>query len=70
MCRGRGQSVQAGISAAQGLVYAITSQIEAADQSVIQGMFLLFRLWARVLFDRCIAFLYYCILCESIGLRG
>ena len=29
----------------------MTPQTEAADQSVIQGTFLLFRLWARVLFD-------------------
>ena len=44
MGRGRGQSVQAGTSGAQGRVFAITPQAEAADQSVIQGMFLLFRL--------------------------
>ena len=34
-----------------GCVYAITPHIELSDQSVIQGTFLLFRLWARVLFD-------------------
>ena len=51
MGRGQGQSVQAGTSRAQGCVYAITPQVEAADQSVIQGTFLLFHLWARVLFD-------------------
>ena len=51
MGRGRGQSVQAGTSGAQGRVYAITPQTEAAEQSVIQGTFLLFHLWARVLFD-------------------
>ena len=51
MGRGRGQSVQAGTSGAQGRVYVVTPQTEAADQSVIQGTFLLFRLWARVLFD-------------------
>ena len=51
MGRGRGQSVQAGTSGAQGCVYAVTPQTEAVDQSVIQGTFLLFRLWARVLFD-------------------
>ena len=33
MGRGRGQSVQAGTSGAQGRVYAITSQTEAVDQS-------------------------------------
>ena len=47
--RGRGQ--QAGTSGAQGRVYAVTPQTEAADQSVIQGTFLFFRLWERVLFD-------------------
>ena len=51
MGRGRGQSVQARTSGAQGRVYAVTPQTEAADQSVFQGMFLLFRLWARLLFD-------------------
>ena len=35
----------------QGRVYAITPQTEIADQSVIQGTFLLFHLWARLLFD-------------------
>ena len=36
-----------------GRVYAITPQDELADQSVIQGTFLLSRLWTRVLFDFC-----------------
>ena len=40
-----------GTSGAQGRVYAVTPQTEAADQSMIQGTFLLFRLWTRVLFD-------------------
>ena len=35
----------------QGSVYAITPPAESADQPVIQGTFLLSRLWARVLFD-------------------
>ena len=51
MGQGRGQSVQAGTSGAQGRVYVVTPQTEGADQSVIQGTFLLFRLWTRVLFD-------------------
>ena len=51
MGRGRGQSVQVGTSGAQGCVYTVTLQTEVADQSMIQSMFLLFRLWARVLFD-------------------
>ena len=48
---GRGESSQAKTSRTQGHVYAITPQTELADQSVIQGTFLLFHLWARVLFD-------------------
>ena len=51
MGRGRGRGPQAGTSGVQGRVYAITSQAESADQPVIQGTFLLSRLWARVLFD-------------------
>ena len=35
----------------RGRVYAITPQAESAYQPVIQGTFLLSRLWARVLFD-------------------
>ena len=34
-----------------GRVYAIIPPVEPADQSTIQGMFLLSRLWARVLFE-------------------
>ena len=51
MGRGRGQGPQAGTSGVQGRVYAITPQAESAYQPVIQGTFLLSRLWARVLFD-------------------
>ena len=51
MGRGRGRGPQAGTSGVQGLVYAITPQAESAYQLVIQGTFLLSRLWARVLFD-------------------
>ena len=51
MGRGRGQGPQAGTSGVQGRVYAITPLAKSADQLVIQGMFLLSRLWARVLFD-------------------
>ena len=35
----------------QGRVYAITPTVESANQPAIQGMFLLSRLWERVLFD-------------------
>ena len=51
MGRGRGRGPQAGTSGVQGRVYTITPQAESADQSIIQGTFLLSRLWARVLFD-------------------
>ena len=51
MGRGRGRGPQAGRSGVQGRVYAVTPQAESADQLVIQGTFLLSRLWARVLFD-------------------
>ena len=49
--RGRGRGPQAGTSGVHGRVYAITLQAESADQPVIQGTFLLSRLWAKVLFD-------------------
>ena len=51
MGRGRGRGAQAGTSGVLGRVYAITSPTEPAEQPVIQGTFLLSRLWARVLFD-------------------
>ena len=51
MGRVRGRGPQAGTSGVQGRVYAITPQAESAGQPVIQGTFLLSRLWARVLFD-------------------
>ena len=51
MGRGRVQGSQVGTLRTQRRVYAITPQAELADQSVFQGTFLLFRLWARVLFD-------------------
>ena len=51
MGRGRGRGPQAGTSGVQGRVYAVTPQVESADQPVVQGTFLLSRLLARVLFD-------------------
>ena len=51
MGRGRGRGPQVGTSRVQGRVYAITPQTESTDQPVIQGTFLLSRIWARVLFD-------------------
>ena len=51
MDRGRGRGPQVRTSGVQGRVYTITPSAESADQPVIQGTFLLSRLWARVLFD-------------------
>ena len=51
MGRGRGEGSRAETSVTQGRVYAITPQTEPVNQSVIQGMFLLSRLWAKILFD-------------------
>ena len=51
MGRGKGRGPQIGTSGIQGRVYSITPPAESAGQPVIQGMFLLSRLWARVLFD-------------------
>ena len=51
MGRGRGRGPHAGTSGVQGRVYTITPPVESADQPIIQGMFLLSRLWARVLFN-------------------
>ena len=51
MGRDKGRGPQAGTSGVQGRVYAITPPAESVDQLVIQGTFLLSRLWARVLFD-------------------
>ena len=49
--QGRGQSSWAETSGTQGRVYTITPQTEPVDQLVIQGMFLLSCLWAKILFD-------------------
>ena len=49
--RGQGQGLKVGISGTQGHVYTIIPQTKTADQSVIQGLFLLSCLWARILFD-------------------
>ena len=50
MGRGRGRGPQVGTSGVQGRVYAVTPQAESADHPVIQGTFLLSRLWAIVFF--------------------
>ena len=46
-----GQAPQAETSGTQGRVYAMVPSTEPTDQSAIWGMFLLSRLWERVLFD-------------------
>ena len=51
MGKGRGRGPQEGTSRVQGHVYAITPQAESAYHPVIQGTFLLSRLWVRVLID-------------------
>ena len=51
MGRGRRQGSRAETSRTQGCVYAITPQTKPVDQLVMQGMFLLSRLWAKILFD-------------------
>ena len=51
MGRGWGHGSHARTSGTQGPVYAVTPQTEPVDHSILQGMFLLSRLWARILFD-------------------
>ena len=51
MGRGQGQGSQAGTSRTQGRIYSIVLPTEPTDQPALQGMFLLSRLWARILFD-------------------
>ena len=51
MDRGRGQGSRVETFGLQGRVYTITPQTKPVDQSVIHGMFLLSRLWAKILFD-------------------
>ena len=51
MGRDRGRGPQAGTSRIQGCVYAVIPLAESVEHLVIQGTFLLSRLWVRVLFD-------------------
>ena len=70
MGRGRGQGPQAGISGTQGCVYDITPQTKIVDQSVIDDTFLLFHLWARVLFDYGASHSFIIALCvKELGLE-
>ena len=66
----RGQGPQAGISGTEGRVYAITPQTKIADQSMIQGTFLLFHLLVRVLFDSGASHSFIAALCvKELGLE-
>ena len=68
--RGCGQGSQVRTSRTQGSVYAITPLVELADQSIIQGMFILFRLWAIVLFDYCASHSFVAASCvKDLGLE-
>ena len=70
MGRGRGQGPQVGTTGTQGRVYTVTPQTEPTDLSVIQGMFLLLRLWARVLFDSGASHLFIAASCVNVlGLK-
>ena len=51
MGRGRGRGPQARTSGIHWRIYVVIPSAEPADQPVIQGTFLLSRLWVRVLFD-------------------
>ena len=51
MGRGRRWGSQVRTSGTHGRIYAVVPLVEPVDQSVLQGMFLLSRLWARILFD-------------------
>ena len=51
MGQGRGLSLQERTFGIQGHVYAIMPPTKSVDHPVIQGTFLLYRLWVRVLFD-------------------
>ena len=51
MGRGQGQGPQVGTSGTQGRIYTVIPPTEPMDQLVIEGMFLLSHLWARILFD-------------------
>ena len=67
---GREQGPQAGTSGIQGHVYAIIPPIELADHPVIQGTFLLSRLWVRVLFDSgALAFIIVASVVRKLGLK-
>ena len=68
--RGRGQGLQVGTSRTQGHVYVIIPQDVFTDQSIIRGTFLLFRLWARVLFDSGASHSFIATSCvEDLGLE-
>ena len=51
MGRGGGRGPQARTSGIHGRIYVVIPSAEPADQPVIQGTFLLSRLWVIILFD-------------------
>ena len=70
MGRGRGQGSQVNTSGTQGRVYAIVPQTEPVEQSVIHGMFLLSRLWIKILFDSGVSHPFIAASCvEELGLE-
>ena len=70
MGRGRGQDSQAGTSRTQGRIYVVVPLNEPTDRSFIQGMFLLSRLWAWILFDSGASHLFIAASCvRGLGLE-
>ena len=68
MGQGRGEHSRAETPVTQGSVYAITPQTEPIDQSVIQGMFMLSHLWAKILFDSSAS--HYFVTAYSVDILG
>ena len=70
MGRGQRQGSQVGTSGTQGPVYAVVPQAKRADQSDMQGMFLLLHLFTRVLFKfRCIILIIVASCVIDLGLE-
>ena len=68
--QGRGQGSQVGTSRTQGRVYSITPWDPLTDKLVIQGTFILFRLWVRVLFYSGVSHSFITASCvEALGLE-
>ena len=70
MGRSRGQGPWADTSRTQGRVYSIVPQTEPVEKSVIQSMFLLSRIWAKILFDYGASHSFFAASCvEELGLE-